>query len=312
VTLSFDLAGLADSTRGSTDALLTQAANRDIIEAAERLEPAQMPKDRQGTETDQLRWRRIGCIMRQVQFLLLVVMVAAAALGAHLAREQGLLFSSDIPPFPGTKTTAPGTMSSTSMPSTIAEATPTPGRPTLSPIPKGKRIGVLAGHYGPENDPGAVCPDGLREVDINLAVAERVVDVLRSAGYEVDLLEEYDDRLQGYRAHAFLSIHSDACDAAEASGFKVARVSTSAIPEVEDRLVGCLYQEYERITGLPRHDYSITPDMHGYHAFLKIDPRTPGAIIEMGFMGADRYILTRRPDLLARGILAGLLLFLES
>jgi hypothetical protein len=51
--------------------------------------------------------------------------------------------------------------------------------------------------------------------------------------------------------------------------------------------------------------------MHGYHAFLKINPKTPGAIIEMGFMAADRYILVNRPDLLAEGIVAGLLCFLE-
>ena len=66
-----------------------------------------------------------------------------------------------------------------------------------------------------------------------------------------------------------------------------------------------------RITGLPRHDYSITPDMHGYHAFLKIDPQTPGAIIEMGFLAADRDMLVNRPDTLAAGVVAGLLCFLE-
>jgi N-acetylmuramoyl-L-alanine amidase len=172
-------------------------------------------------------------------------------------------------------------------------------------------VGILAGHYGPENDPGAVCSDGLREVDINLAVAERVVTALQQWGYEAELLEEYDDRLNRYQADALLSIHSDACDIPEASGFKVARVSFSAIPEIEDALVECLYQEYGRITGLSRHDYSITPDMHGYHAFVKIHPETPGAIIEMGFMGADRYILVNRPELLAEGIVQGLLCFLQ-
>jgi hypothetical protein len=77
-------------------------------------------------------------------------------------------------------------------------------------------------------------------------------------------------------------------------------------------MVECLYEEYGRITGLPRHDYSITPDMDGYHAFLKINPQTPGTIIEMGFMAGDRYILVNRPDLLAHGIVAGLVCFLEQ
>ncbi|MGC8785938.1 MAG: N-acetylmuramoyl-L-alanine amidase family protein [Anaerolineae bacterium] len=185
-------------------------------------------------------------------------------------------------------------------------------RPTANPAIKGKRVGILAGHSGPQNDPGAVCSDGLREVDINLAVAERVVAILREQGCTVDLLEEFDDRLKDYRADAFLSIHSDSCDIPEATGFKVARVSHSAIPEIEDRLVECLYQEYERATGLPRHEFSITPDMHEYHAFMEIDPQTPGAIIELGFMLSDRYILVNEPDRLAAGIVNGLVCFLEQ
>jgi len=169
----------------------------------------------------------------------------------------------------------------------------------------------VAGHWGPHNDPGAVCPDGFREVDINLAVAELVVTALRGKGYRVDLLEEFDDRLNGYVAEALLSVHADSCDIPEASGFKVARVSYSAIPEIEDIMVECLYSEYERVTGLQRHDFSITPDMHQYHAFLKIHPETPGAIIELGFMFADRRILEDEPGRLARGIVSGLVCFLE-
>jgi len=251
-----------------------------------------------------LRRRTIGRLAGQFQIGLLVIAAAVAVLLVFAARRSE--------PPQATATTVPPIASST-RPATTRTANPEPthvaGRAT--PTTKVSRVGILAGHYGPENDPGAVCPDGLREVDINLAVAERVVTALQQRGYEAELLEEYDDRLNGYQADALLSIHSDACDIPEASGFKVARVSFSAIPEIEDVLVECLYQEYGRITGLSRHDYSITPDMHGYHAFLKIHPETPGAIIEMGFMGADRYILVNRPELLAEGIVQGLLCFLQ-
>jgi len=51
--------------------------------------------------------------------------------------------------------------------------------------------------------------------------------------------------------------------------------------------------------------------MHEYHAFLQIAPETPGAIIELGFMAADRDILVKQPDRLAAGIVAGLRCFLE-
>ena len=171
-------------------------------------------------------------------------------------------------------------------------------------------IGIVAGHSG--YDPGAVCPDGLAEADVNMAVAQEVVALLRRRGYQVDLLKEFDERLKGYRADALVSIHADSCDVPGASGFKVARVTDSAIPEAEDRLVDCLYREYEAATGLPRHPSSITDNMTNYHAFREIDYYTPGAIIEMGFLLDDHDLLVYRPKVLARGIAAGVVCFLEE
>ena len=177
-------------------------------------------------------------------------------------------------------------------------------------VTKPKKVGIVAGHWG--SDSGAVCPDGLTEVEINLKVARRVVELLRRQGYEVELLEEFSPKLQGYRADAFISIHTDSCNVPGASGFKVARVLGSAIPEEDDRLVECLREEYARITGLTFHEHSITYDMREYHAFLEIDPQTPGAIIETGFMSGDRELLTRRPDVVAWGIASGIIRFLKS
>jgi len=173
-----------------------------------------------------------------------------------------------------------------------------------------KKVGIVAGHWG--SDSGAVCPDGLTEVEINLEVAHRVADLLRRKGYEVEVLEEFSPKLKGYRAEAFVSIHADSCNVPEASGFKVAHVSSSATPEEEDRLVECLKEEYSRITGLAFHEHSITYDMRYYHAFLEIDSKTPGAIIETGFMSGDRELLTEHPDAVAKGIAAGIVHFLES
>jgi N-acetylmuramoyl-L-alanine amidase len=171
------------------------------------------------------------------------------------------------------------------------------------------RVGVVAGHAG--YDSGAVCPDGLTEAQVNLAVAQEVVALLQRKGYQVDLLEEYDDRLTGYRADALVSIHADSCDVPGATGFKVARVTYSAIPEDEDQLVDCIYNEYEAATNLPRHPSSITDNMTNYHAFREIDYYTPGAIIETGFMLDDHDLLVYRPKVVARGIAAGIVCFLE-
>jgi N-acetylmuramoyl-L-alanine amidase len=200
---------------------------------------------------------------------------------------------------------------------------PTPS-PTvfLSPTPSVPRIGVVAGHWWLDEDDqqsldvGAVCDEGtadqLTEVEINLDVAERVVFELRAMGYQVDFLQEWDERLVGYQADVLVSVHADACLYPEATGFKVARVSDSHVPEIEDRLVTCLVEKYGQRTGLAFHEGSITHDMTRYHTFYEIDPNTPGAIIEVGFMLADRRILTQRPDLVAQGIIDGLLCFLQS
>lgn len=171
------------------------------------------------------------------------------------------------------------------------------------------RVGIVAGHW--QHDSGAVCPDGLKEVDINLDIAERTAALLRRAGYRVDLLAEFDGALKGYEADAFLSIHADSC-VAELSGFKVARLPESQVAEQADRLVQVLYREYAAVTGLQPHLDTITYDMREYHAFREISPKTPGAIIEVGFMGADRDILTRRPDVVARGIARGLITFVRE
>ena len=171
----------------------------------------------------------------------------------------------------------------------------------------GKKVGIVAGHW--PDDPGAVCPYGTREVDINHAVAVRVVDSLRTHGYRAELLGEFDPALEGYEAVAFVSLHADSCIPG-ASGFKVARADQSAVPEEEDRLVNCLYTEYEKATGLARHEGSVTSDMLYYHTFRRIAPETPGAIIEMGFMADDAAILLEQQDLVADGIVNGILCFL--
>jgi len=176
-------------------------------------------------------------------------------------------------------------------------------------LPRAK-VGIVAGHW--QSDVGAVCPDGLKEVRINLDVASQVVSILQDKGYRAELLPEFSERLHGYEADAFLSIHADSCSVPDVSGFKVARVASSAIPEEEDRLVACLTREYERGTGLLFHKNSITFDMTDYHAFKEIDTATPGAILEMGFMGADRELLTEHSAQVAEAVVNGILCFLEG
>lgn len=183
--------------------------------------------------------------------------------------------------------------------------------PTPRPIP---RIGLVAGHSG--NDSGAVCPEalgGIREVDINLNIAALVRQSLLDLGYEVDLLAEFDTRLNGYQATALISIHADSCDYYEgATGFKVAAAKSTLYPEQAGRLTNCLQTRYAQITHLQLHPNTITVDMEDYHAFGEIYSLTPAAIIEVGFMNLDRQILTQQPDLIAEGITSGILCYVRN
>lgn len=182
--------------------------------------------------------------------------------------------------------------------------------PTARPLPK---IGIVAGHYGIENDTGATCPDGLSEVSINLEVAARVQQILRAEGYDVDLLKENDARLPMYSAMALVSIHADSCsfDNLEATGFKVAPSVASNQSNKSERLVNCIYSRYQESTGLPYHE-GVTEDMTEYHAFEEINPETAAAIIETGFMLLDRQILTQQPDKVAEGIANGILCYIYN
>jgi N-acetylmuramoyl-L-alanine amidase len=176
------------------------------------------------------------------------------------------------------------------------------------------RIGIVAGHSG--NDSGAVCLDGngnvtLTEADVNLEIAAMVQEQLTQKGYQVDLLREYDTRLNGYRALAIVSIHNDSCEYIndQATGFKVAAALNTNDLNRANRLTACLVDRYQRITQMNFHAGSITPDMREYHSFREIDPSTVAAIIETGFLNLDREILTKRTDLIAQGVVEGVLCF---
>ncbi len=171
------------------------------------------------------------------------------------------------------------------------------------------RVGIIAGHAG--FDSGAVCDDGLTEVSVNTSIAGLVVNRLQREGIATDLLKEFDPRLEGYVATALVSIHADSCIYPEATGFKVASLegSTNA---ANRSLVDCLTRHYAERTGLPFHEHSITYDMTQYHAFNEIAPLTAGAIIEVGFMLADRVFLTTQPELAADGITEGIQCFIRE
>lgn len=196
--------------------------------------------------------------------------------------------------------------------------TPQPGANpgALTPQPQ-LRIGIVAGHNG--NDSGAVCTDDdgqvtMTEADVNLEIAMMVRDSLAGQGFQVDLLNEFDTRLNGYRAVALVSIHNDSCEYVndQATGFKVAASLDTRDVNRAQRLTACLTDRYQQVTGLTYHAGSITADMREYHAFSEIDPNTITAIIETGFLNLDREILTNETDRVAEGVFQGILCFIKN
>ncbi len=179
------------------------------------------------------------------------------------------------------------------------------------------RIGIVAGHSG--NDSGAVCVDStgkvtLTEAEVNLKIATLVQKKLVEDGFQVDLLNEFDTRLNGYRAVAVVSIHNDSCEYIndQATGFKVAASLSTRDVNRANRLLACLVDRYHAATGLPFHPGSITADMTSYHAFSEIDPNTVAAIIETGFLYLDQEILTQHTDQVADGVVSGILCFVNN
>jgi N-acetylmuramoyl-L-alanine amidase len=175
------------------------------------------------------------------------------------------------------------------------------------------QVALISGHSG--YDSGAICTDDdgnttLTEADVNADVAARAAEMLRSEGTDVAILEEYDPRITNLEVDALLSLHADSC--INASGYKAAYYLFSTIPEEDARLVECIDAKYPAATGLTNHADTITHNMTEYHAFRKVAPTTPAAILELGFLGGDGELLTTNADRAARGVADSIRCFLNG
>jgi len=188
--------------------------------------------------------------------------------------------------------------------------------PLRTPQPQ-LRIGIVAGHSG--HDSGAVCMDSngnvtLTEAEVNLKIATLVQKKLVADGFQVDLLNEFDTRLNGYQAVALVSIHNDSCDYIndQATGFKVAASMDTRDIGRARRLLECMVDRYQKTTGMNFHAGSITRDMTQYHAFSEVSPSTVTAIIETGFLNLDRDMLVNHTDIVADGVVKGILCYVNN
>lgn len=185
-------------------------------------------------------------------------------------------------------------------------------------------IAIQAGHWRTNEQPdefarlrnstGSVA-GGVREVDLNVDIAHRIAEYLRSWGNEAYVLPATVP--PSYRADAFVALHSDGHPNKNARGFKVATYYRDWV--ASNVLVNEIIDEYGKQTGLPQ-DWRITDNMRGYYAFnsglyeYTIAEDTPGAIVEMGFLSndQDRKFMIENRDLVARSIALGIARFLGA
>ncbi|MFQ5434706.1 MAG: N-acetylmuramoyl-L-alanine amidase, partial [Anaerolineae bacterium] len=183
-----------------------------------------------------------------------------------------------------------------------------PVRQRLTQSRRPIRVGVISGHRG--FDSGAVCADGLTEAQVNETLANELVNNLQASGIRVELLDEFDERLNNYSGTAVISIHADSCAYINdlASGFKIAASQRTD----SDQLFSCMAQAYQTATNLFYHANTITGDMVDYHAFGRIAPGTPAIIIEVGFLYLDRELLTTNSEPVVTGLTNGVMCYLDN
>jgi N-acetylmuramoyl-L-alanine amidase len=202
----------------------------------------------------------------------------------------------------------------------VMEATSMPPVETPAPLANAQgtlpRIGIVAGHWkDTTKNPGFICSeDGFSEERLNLRIATMVRQELTGQGFQVDLLQEFDPSLFEYQALALISIHNDTCDyiGEDGTGFKVAPALGNSYPDQVNRLATCMIDQYRADTGLRYQMNQLTGDMTTYHDFKEVHSSTPVIVIETGYMNLDRQILTENTDKIVKGIVDGILCYVNG
>lgn len=265
---------------------------------------------------------RIAIILLLYAFLTMCgrpAMVQAPA----LVRESPTTQPTDSPVPP----TAAPTLAPTPPP-TAPPATPAPAlAPVLSPtaVPK-PRIGIQVGHWKTETMPEEQIKlrkfsgnyyRGYDEWEVNIVIAEKLRDLLVTAGYDVELLTAVVS--PGYKADAFVAIHANGTSTRPEKQHGWSLTAPWRASPAGHALADAVAASYGQVTGLPEDKTGVSFDMLGYYAFAhyryhhSIDPTTPAILIETGYMtnAADRAIIFERPEIAAQGIADGIVAFID-
>ena len=158
------------------------------------------------------------------------------------------------------------------------------------------KVGIQVGHLNTQNHPdelrnlryntGGQAGD-VYEVDINLAVAQMLHDMLEVEGISAEVLPATVQ--PNYKADIFLSIHADSSPEPERRGYKSAHFRTPRNSN-EPSLKGHIDKAYFYFTGLPDDDENVSGSMLEYYAFNRskyrhaVSSKTPSLIVELGYI----------------------------
>lgn len=187
------------------------------------------------------------------------------------------------------------------------------------------KVGLQVGHWKNEELPDELdrlrgnsgsSGGGKNEWEVNLTIANMTKELLEEKDIVVEIFPATIP--QDYWADVFVAIHADGSTDKSKSGFKIAKPRRDFSGKA-DILVGLIQDEYALATNL-EIDPNITRNMTGYYAFswwrysYAVHPKTASGILETGFLTNphDRQIIVKKPELAAKGIARGIILFLES
>jgi len=189
-----------------------------------------------------------------------------------------------------------------------------------------RRVGIQVGHWQTDDVPKeygtrilaqtGTSWAGYSEVDVTMEIADRMATLLTAQGIKVDILPTTVP--EGYLADVFIALHCDGDGVGELSGFKMAHGSRRG--PYEDKLLSTIKDTYATATGMAYDSEHISRGMTQYFAFNwsryqhATSPFTPAAIIELGFLSNDddRGLLVKKPDLIATGLVNGILAFIDA
>jgi len=186
-------------------------------------------------------------------------------------------------------------------------------------------VGIQVGHLASDRHPEELAVlrvstgaevGGVREVDVNLAIARALAERLLAAGVEVELLAATVP--PGYKADVLLSIHADASPDPARRGYKSAHAEPARNPR-DAALKRLVDAAYLGASPLPSDDANVSGAMLDYYAFADdrlrhaADSSTAALILELGYLShPDDRAWLLDPERPAAALADGLLSYLGA